>query len=97
MNLAFGGHFHYPRGGLVMIAIGMGFYLSAATLNQAALAHAKAREAAAIWLVTAAAFVIFLLLPGFDDRVLQLEAGYLGAASLLCALLYLLYRRSARA
>jgi O-antigen/teichoic acid export membrane protein len=96
MRLAFGGHFDYPRGGLVMIAVGMGFYLSAATLNQAALAHAKAREAAAIWLVTAAAFVVFLLLPGFDDRVLQLEAGYLSAAGLLFVLLYLLYRRSLR-
>ncbi|MFL5895801.1 MAG: hypothetical protein ACJ76Z_11910 [Thermoleophilaceae bacterium] len=95
MRLAFGGHFDYPRGGLVMVAVGMGFYLSAATLNQAALAHAKAREAAAAWVTTAAVFVGFLLLPGFDDRVLQLEAGYLGAAGLLCALLYALYRRSA--
>ena len=94
MRLAFGGNFHYPRGGLVMIAAGMGFYLSAATLNQAALAHAKARQAAVVWVITAVAFVVFLLLPGFDDRVLQLEAGYLGAAGLLCLLLYGLYRRS---
>src|SRR3954451_9150265 len=94
MRLAFGGHFHYQRGGLVMIAAGMGFYLSAATLNQAALAHAQAKQAAVAWGVTAVAFVVFLLLPGFDDRVLQLETGYLGAAGLLCALLYGLYRRS---
>jgi O-antigen/teichoic acid export membrane protein len=94
MRVAFGGDFPYDRGGLVMIAVGMGFYLAAATLNQAALAHARARQAAVIWLVTAAAFVIFLLLPGFDDRVLQLEAGYLGAAGLLCGLLYWLYKRS---
>jgi O-antigen/teichoic acid export membrane protein len=96
MHLAFGGNFDYPRGGLVMIAAGMGFYLSAATLNQAALAHAQAKQAAVAWGITAVAFVIWLLLPGFDDRVLQLEAGYLGAASLLCALLYGLYRRSLR-
>jgi O-antigen/teichoic acid export membrane protein len=94
MRLAFGGNFHYPRGGLVMIAAGMGFYLSAATLNQAALAHAKARQAAVVWVITAVAFVVFLLLPGFDDRVLQLEVGYLGAAGLLFLLLYGLYRRS---
>jgi O-antigen/teichoic acid export membrane protein len=94
MDLAFGGNFDYPRGGLVMIAAGMGFYLSAATLNQAALAHAQAKQAAVAWATTAAAFVVWLLLPGFDDRVLQLEAGYLGAAGLLCSLLYLLYRRS---
>lgn len=95
MDLAFGGHFDYPRGGLVMVALGMGLYLSAATLNQAALAHAKAREAAGIWVIAAVAFVVFLLLPGWDDRVLQLEAGYLGAAALLCTMLYVLYRRSA--
>jgi O-antigen/teichoic acid export membrane protein len=94
MRLAFGGNFEYPRGGLVMIAAGMGLYLCAATLNQAALAHAKARQAAGIWAVTAIGFVVFLLLPGFDDRVLQLETGYLGAAGLLFALLYALYRRS---
>jgi O-antigen/teichoic acid export membrane protein len=94
MRLAFGGHFDYGRGGLVMVAVGMGFYLSAATLNQAALAHARAREAAACWIVTAVGFVVFLLLPGFDDRVLQLETGYLAAAGLLFALLFGLYRRS---
>jgi O-antigen/teichoic acid export membrane protein len=94
MKVAFGGNFHYGRGGLVMVAAGMGFYLSAATLNQAALAHAQAKQAAVVWGVSAAAFIGWLLLPGFDDRVLQLEIGYLGAATLLCALLYLLYRRS---
>ena len=94
MDLAFGGNFDYGRFGLVMIAVGMGFYLSAATLNQAALAHAQARQAAVAWAITAVAFVVWLLLPGFDDRVVQLEAGSLGAAGLLCALLYALYRRS---
>jgi O-antigen/teichoic acid export membrane protein len=94
MHLAFGGNFDYPRGGLVMIAAGMGFYLSAATLNQAALAHAQAKQAAVAWATTAVAFIVWLLLPGFDDRVLQLEAGFLGAAGLLCSLLYVLYRRS---
>jgi O-antigen/teichoic acid export membrane protein len=94
MRLAFGGNFDYGRLGLAMIAVGMGFYLSAATLNQAALAHAQAKQAAVAWAVTAVAFVAWLLLPGFDDRVLQLEVGYLGAAALLCALLYGLYRRS---
>jgi O-antigen/teichoic acid export membrane protein len=94
MRLAFGGNFDYPRGGLVLVALGMGFYLSAATLNQAALAHAKARQAAVVWLITAIAFVVFLLLPGFHNRVVQLEVGYVTAAGLLCALLYVLYRRS---
>jgi hypothetical protein len=38
--------------------------------------------------------VAFLAIPwGFDDRVLQVEVGYLGAAAVLCSLLYMLYRR----
>jgi O-antigen/teichoic acid export membrane protein len=93
MDLVFGGDFDYDRGGLVLISLGMGLYLSAATLNQAALAQGRARQAAICWVSSAAAFVLFLLLPEFDDRVLQVETGYVGAALLLCALLYGLYRR----
>ena len=93
MKILFGGDHHYGRIGLVLVAVGMGFYLSAATLNQAALARGKARHAAGIWLATAATFVIFLLIPGWSDRVLQVEVGYLGAAGVLCGGLYWLYRR----
>lgn len=93
MDVVFGGEFDYDRGGLVLIALGMGLYLSAATLNQALLARARAPEAAACWAGSAAAFVAFLLLPGFDDRVLQVETGYLGAALILFGLLYAVYRR----
>jgi O-antigen/teichoic acid export membrane protein len=94
MDLLFGGHVHYSRGGLAMVAVGMGCYLAAATLNQAALALGRPRDAAVCWVVGATAFVVFLVLPGFDDRVLQVEIGYLGAAALLCGLLYGLYRRA---
>jgi O-antigen/teichoic acid export membrane protein len=93
MGLVFGGDFDYARGGLVLISIGMGLYLSAATLNQAALARGRARQAAACWVGSAAAFALFLLLPRFDDRVLQVETGYVAAALLLCSLLWGLYRR----
>jgi O-antigen/teichoic acid export membrane protein len=93
MGVVFGGSFDYARGGLVLVSLGMGLYLSAATLNQALLARGLARRAAAAWAASAAAFVAFLLLPGFDDRVLQVETGYLGGALLLCSLLYALYRR----
>ncbi len=93
MRILFGGHHHYGRFGLVIVAVGMGFYLSAATLNQAALAQARARQAATMWLATAAAFVVFLLIPGWSNRVLQVQVGYFGAAGLLCALLYALYRK----
>jgi O-antigen/teichoic acid export membrane protein len=94
MDLVFGGEFDYERGGLVLVSLGMGLYLAAATLNQALLAHARAPHAAAAWLVCAVAFVLFLLLAEFDDRVLQVEIAFLGAAAALSATLYSLYRRA---
>ncbi len=92
MELVFGGEFAYDRLGLVLISVGMGLYLAAATLNQALLARNRARQASACWVGSAGAFVGFLLMPGFDDRVLQVEVGYVAGALALCALLYALYR-----
>jgi O-antigen/teichoic acid export membrane protein len=94
MDLLFGGEFDYERGGLVLVSLGMGLYLAAATLNQALLAHGRAPQAAAAWVACAAAFALFLLLADFDDRVLQVEIAFLGAAAVLCALLHTLYRRA---
>ena len=92
MDLLFGGDFDYERGGLVLVAIGMGLYLSAATLNQALLAHARAAQSAACWATAAVAFVLFLVLVEFDDRVLQVEVAFIGAAALRAGSLYALYR-----
>ena len=94
MDLVFGGDFDYERVGLVLVSLGMGLYLAAATLNQALLAHGRAAQAAGAWAACAAAFALFLLLADFDDRVLQVEIAFLGAAALLCALLHTLYRRA---
>jgi O-antigen/teichoic acid export membrane protein len=94
MDLVFGGDFDYERGGLVLVSLGMGLYLAAATLNQALLAHGRAPQAAGAWVACAAAFALFLLLADFDDRVLQVELAFLGAAAVLCALLHSLYRRA---
>jgi O-antigen/teichoic acid export membrane protein len=94
MDVLFGGDFDYERGGLVLVAIGMGLYLSAATLNQALLAHGLAATASACWVTAAAGFVLFLLLADFDDRVLQVELAFVAAAALLSAALYGLYRRA---
>ncbi|HEV7845794.1 MAG TPA: hypothetical protein VGO83_06035 [Thermoleophilaceae bacterium] len=94
MDLLFGGDFEYARGGLLLVAAGMGLYLSAATLNQALLAHGQAARSAACWAATAVAFVLFLVLFELDDRVLQVEAAFTGAAAVLCAALYALYRRA---
>jgi O-antigen/teichoic acid export membrane protein len=94
MGLFFGSKFDYDRVGLVLISLGMGLYLSAATLNQAALARGKAKQACACWLTSAAAFTAFLVLADFSDRVLQMEVAYLCGACALCGLLYALYRRA---
>jgi O-antigen/teichoic acid export membrane protein len=94
MDVVFGGDFDYDRGGLVLVSIGMGLYLSAATLNQALLAHARAAQSATCWVACATAFVLFLLLADFDDRVLQVEVAYVGAAALLAGSLYALYSRA---
>jgi O-antigen/teichoic acid export membrane protein len=94
MDLLFGGDFDYERGGLLLVAIGMGLYLSAATLNQALLAHGLAAHASACWITAAAGFVLFLLLADFDDRVLQVELAFVAAAALLSAALYTLYQRA---
>ena len=94
MDLLFGGNFDYGRGGLVLVALGMGLYLSAATFNQALLAQARAAQSAACWVVIAVAFVLFLVLAEFDDRVLQVEVAFASAAALLAGSLYALYRRA---
>jgi O-antigen/teichoic acid export membrane protein len=97
MRVLFGDKgFDYGRFGLVAIGVGMGLYLCGATLNQAALAVGKARAAAGCWVASAAAYVVFLVIPGWSDRVLQLEVGFLVSSAVLCGLLYPLYRRSSR-
>ena len=94
MGIVFGGDFDYDRGGLVLVSLAMGLYLSAATVNQALLAQGRAPQAAACWVGSAAAFVAFLLVSPVDDPVLSVEVGLLGGAAALCALLLTLYRRA---
>ena len=87
--------FTYERGGLALVALGMGFHLIAGTLNQAALARRRAGLASAAWLLCAALFVAWMVSPVVDDEVLRVETGYFGAALLLSGLLLGLYRRPA--
>jgi O-antigen/teichoic acid export membrane protein len=93
MQIAFGNKHTYQRLDLVVISIGMGLYLSAATLNQAALARGEVRRASACWIGCAIAFVIWTAVPIVADEFNRVEWGYLGAATLLCGLLYWLYRQ----
>jgi O-antigen/teichoic acid export membrane protein len=91
MQIAFGNKFSYDRAGLLIVTVGMGFYLCSGTLNQAALAQGRARRAAACWVAAALAFLIWNLLPVLDE-FRRVEVGFAGAAVFLCGLLYLLYR-----
>jgi O-antigen/teichoic acid export membrane protein len=93
MSVLFDDNATYGRLGLAAVALGMGAHLAAGTLNQAALARDHAGAAAAAWLISAAVFVAWMLLDVVDDALTRAEVGYLGAASLLCALLAVVYRR----
>ncbi|HYF26942.1 MAG TPA: hypothetical protein VD931_14460 [Baekduia sp.] len=94
MDLLFGDLHDYGRGGLALVAVGMGLHLAAGTLNQAALARDRAHQAAAAWAVAAVVFIGWMLLGVVDDELLRAETGYPLAAGLLCALLYRLDRRA---
>jgi O-antigen/teichoic acid export membrane protein len=92
-HVLFGQTYTYNRFGLAVVGVGMGLHLVSGTLNQAALARNRARAAALCWLVTAVAFLAWMLTPLVGEQVLRAELGYCGATSLLAALLTLLYRR----
>jgi O-antigen/teichoic acid export membrane protein len=100
MGVLFSDNASYSRLGLAAVGLGMGAHLAAGTLNQAALARDHAPAAAAAWLLSAAVFVGWMLVP-VGDELVRAEVGYLGAAGLLCGLLTLVYRlplrRAARA
>ena len=93
MQIAFGENFNYQRADLLIVTAGMGLYLSAATLNQAALAQAQVRRAALCWIGCAIAFIVWIAVPIVEDEITRVEVGYLGAAAVLCTLLYWIYRR----
>ena len=90
MSILFEEDTTYGRLGLAAVALGMGAHLAAGTLNQAALARDRAGAAAAAWLISAAAFVAWMLVGIVDDELTRAEFGYLGAAVALCGLLALL-------
>jgi O-antigen/teichoic acid export membrane protein len=92
MQVAFGDKFSYDRAGLLIVTVGMGFYLAAATLSQAALAQGQARRAALCWIACALAYAAWNVIPVLDE-FRRVEVGFAFAAATLCALLYALYRR----
>jgi len=95
-HVFFGQDFHYKGTGLALIGVGMGLHLCSGALNQAALARDRARAAAGCWLLAAAAFVGWMLIPAVSEQLLRAEIGYAGATALLALALTLLYRQGAR-
>jgi O-antigen/teichoic acid export membrane protein len=93
MQIAFGENHTYERIDLIIVSVGMGLYLSAATLNQAALAKGQVRRASFCWIGCAVLFVVWMLIPLVDNDFHRVEIGYLGGATLLCSLLFWLYRQ----
>jgi O-antigen/teichoic acid export membrane protein len=92
MQIAFGDAFSYDRAGLLIVTAGMGLYLTATTLSQAAVAQGQVRSAALRWAGCAVAFLIWCLLPAFDEAR-RVELGFTAAAALLAALLVPLHQR----
>ena len=93
MQIAFGDKFTYDRSDLLIVTAGMGLYLCAATLNQAALAQGQVRRAAVCFVACAVMFVAWSLAPIVEDEFLRVEVGFSATAGVLAFLMYLLYRR----
>ena len=91
MQFAFGDTYSYDRVGLLLVAFGMGPYLAATTLNQAALAKGQVRRAALCWAVCAAGFLAWNL-TDFLDEFRRVEVGFAASAVALSLMLYWLYR-----
>jgi O-antigen/teichoic acid export membrane protein len=92
MQLAFSDAFEYDRLGLLIVTGGMGLYLVATTLNQAALAQGRARAAAVRWAACAVGFLIWGLIP-IAEEARRIEIGFAAAALALAVSLAVLYRR----
>jgi O-antigen/teichoic acid export membrane protein len=95
-HVFFGQNYSYKGAGLALIGIGMGLHLTSGALNQAALARDRARAAAGCWLLAAALFVVWMLLPAISEQLLRAEVGYAGATAVLVLALTLLYRQGTR-
>jgi O-antigen/teichoic acid export membrane protein len=96
-HVFFGQDFHYKGTGLALIGVGMGLHLCSGALNQAALARDRARAAAGCWLLAAAVFVGWMVIPTVSEQLLRAEIGYAGATALLALALTLLYKQGAQA
>jgi O-antigen/teichoic acid export membrane protein len=82
MSTLYGADFGAARIDLVILGLGVGFYLAASTISQALLAVDRASAAAKAWAVSAAAFVaLYFAIPGGS---LMRVSGAFTCATLLC-------------
>jgi O-antigen/teichoic acid export membrane protein len=93
MQIAFSKKFTYDRAGLLLVAVGMGLYLSSVTVNQACIAQGQVRRAAVRWIACAGIFIGWNFVPLVGDEFRRVEIGFLLAAGALFSLLYYVYRR----
>jgi O-antigen/teichoic acid export membrane protein len=90
MQLAFGDQFYYDRLGLAIVAVGMGLYLTAVSVNQAVLAQGRALRAVLPWLASALLFVgLNVWQPLSPYRTVEL--GFAASAGMLAAGLFLVF------
>jgi O-antigen/teichoic acid export membrane protein len=95
MEIAFGQRFEYPRSDLLIVAIGMPFYLGATTLTQAGLARGNVRAVAGSWVGTAACLLGWYLLSDLEVTR-TIELGFAGSSVLLFTLLWVVYQARGR-
>lgn len=94
MDLLFADKYDFTRIELIAIGAGMAVYLCAATLNQTALAARRVISAVWCWVLSAGAFVVWMLLPVVEDPMTRVVVGYPAAAALLFVLLFALYQKT---
>ena len=95
MELAFGGKFTYDRLGLAIVAVGMGLYLIAVSLNQAVLAEGRAARAALPWLGSALLFGALNVWRPLS-AIRTVEVAFTVCAGILAASLYVVYAAAQR-
>ena len=82
MSTLYGKDFGAARIDLIILGLGVGFYLAASTISQALLAVDRASAAAKAWAVSAAAFVgLYFAIPGGS---LMRVSGAFTFATLIC-------------
>jgi O-antigen/teichoic acid export membrane protein len=91
MQLAFGDKFEYPRTDLLIVAVGLPFYLAATTLTQAGLARRRVSAVSFAWSGAAAILIAWYIVSPLDVSR-TIEVGLAGASALLFAFLWPVYR-----